>query len=54
MRELLGALGLSERVIWAGYRPASEVTALWSASDIAVLPYTDGVSLRRGTLMASW
>jgi glycosyltransferase involved in cell wall biosynthesis len=46
-------LGVSERVIWAGYRPSAEVTALWQASDIALLPYEDGVSLRRGTLMAA-
>ena len=46
-------LGVSERIIWAGYRPSAEVTALWHASDIALLPYEDGVSLRRGTLMAA-
>jgi len=46
-------LGVSERIIWAGYRPSTEVSALWHASDIALLPYEDGVSLRRGTLMAA-
>ena len=53
VKALVGELDLSERVIWAGYRPAAEVTALWRAADIAVLPYADGVSLRRGTLMAA-
>jgi len=53
VRALISELGLDRLVIWAGYRPPSEVTAFWSASDIAVLPYVDGASLRRGTLMAA-
>ncbi|MBI1801524.1 MAG: glycosyltransferase family 4 protein [Chloroflexi bacterium] len=53
IKTLLRERGLAERVIWAGYRSAGEVSALWHASDIAVLPYADGVSLRRGTLMAA-
>jgi glycosyltransferase involved in cell wall biosynthesis len=47
-------LGVSQRVIWSGYRPPDEVSALWQASDIAVLPYADGASLRRGTLLAAF
>ncbi len=53
VKALIHESGLSERVIWAGFRPAPEVTALWRASDIALLPYADGASLRRGTLMAA-
>jgi glycosyltransferase involved in cell wall biosynthesis len=53
VKGLIARLGLDERVTWTGYRPAAEVTALWHASDIALLPYTDGASLRRGTLMAA-
>ncbi len=53
VKTLLNELNLSERVVWSGYRPADEVTALWRASDIAVLPYADGASLRRGTLIAA-
>jgi glycosyltransferase involved in cell wall biosynthesis len=53
VRALIAELGLDALVIWAGYRAASEVSAFWKASDIAVLPYTDGASLRRGTLMAA-
>jgi glycosyltransferase involved in cell wall biosynthesis len=53
VKALISELGLDRLVIWTGYRPPSEVTAFWSASDIAVLPYVDGASLRRGTLMAA-
>lgn len=53
VKALISQLGLDRIVIWAGYRPPSEVTAFWAASDIAVLPYVDGASLRRGTLMAA-
>jgi glycosyltransferase involved in cell wall biosynthesis len=53
VKTLVSELGLDARVIWAGYRPPADVTAFWGASDIAVLPYVDGASLRRGTLMAA-
>lgn len=45
-------LGLSQRVHWTGFVPESEVSAYLDAVDLMVLPYRDGVSLRRGTLMA--
>ena len=54
VRALMRELGVSQRVIWSGYRPPDEVSALWQASDIAVLPYADGASLRRGTLLAAF
>jgi glycosyltransferase involved in cell wall biosynthesis len=49
---LIAKLGLEQRVHWTGFLPASEVSAYLRAADIMVLPYRDGVSLRRGTLMA--
>ena len=43
---------LSERVHWTGFLPAQRVSANLVAADLMVMPYQDGVSLRRGTLMA--
>lgn len=45
-------LGLGARVHWSGFVPDREVSTLLHAADLMVLPYNDGVSLRRGTLMA--
>ena len=45
--------GLSDRVIWTDYLPDAEASATLQASDICVLPYRDGASTRRGTLMAA-
>ena len=53
VRALITELGLDRHIIWAGYRPPAEVSACWAAADIAILPYVDGASLRRGTLMAA-
>jgi len=53
VKALIDELGVAARVIWTGYRPPAEVSAFWRASDMAVLPYSDGASLRRGTLMAA-
>lgn len=46
-------MGLSDRVHWTGYITADEVSANFCAADIVVLPYRDGVSFRRGSLMAA-
>ncbi|MBI1293814.1 glycosyltransferase [bacterium] len=48
----ISQLGLGERVKWTGHQPDSEVSADLNAADVLLMPYTDGVSLRRGTLMA--
>lgn len=52
VRELIGALGLRERVHWTGYVTPAEVSASLLATDVCVLPYRDGVSFRRGSLLA--
>lgn len=46
-------LGLASRVHWTGFLDDPGVSAHLQACDLMVLPYRDGVSLRRGTLMAA-
>ena len=53
MRQRVAELGLQQRVHWTGFVGADEVSANFAASDIALLPYRDGASFRRGSLMAA-
>lgn len=53
VRALIEELGLASRVIWTDFLPAPQVTAHLLAADAIVLPYRDGASYRRGTLMAA-
>jgi glycosyltransferase involved in cell wall biosynthesis len=53
VKGLIGELGLSSRVMWTDHTPPEIVTANFFASDMCVLPYRDGASFRRGTLMAA-
>jgi glycosyltransferase involved in cell wall biosynthesis len=53
MERLIAELGVEDRVMWTGYIGELEVSASFWASDLCVLPYRDGVSFRRGTLMAA-
>lgn len=46
-------LGLSGRVHWTTFMADEQVSAYLHAADLMVMPYRDGVSLRRGTLMAA-
>lgn len=50
---LLGGLGISRRVHWTGFVDPSDVSAYLLTADVIALPYKDGVSFRRGTLMAA-
>jgi glycosyltransferase involved in cell wall biosynthesis len=45
--------GLAVRVLWTGHVPSAEVSAWFHAADVAVLPYEDGASFRRGSLLAA-
>lgn len=49
---LVDELGLGDAVHWAGWRSPEEVSQILHAADIYVVPYDDGVSIRRGSLMA--
>lgn len=53
IQRLIEQLNLKDRVLSTGFVPEPEVSASLLASDICVLPYRDGVSLRRGTFMAA-
>src|SRR5690606_13857298 len=53
LRAQIDALGLSERVHWTGFLSDARVSAHLQAADLLVMPYRDGASLRRGTLMAA-
>jgi glycosyltransferase involved in cell wall biosynthesis len=46
-------LGIKQRVHWSGFLADEDVSAFLCSCEMMVLPYRDGASLRRGTLMAS-
>jgi glycosyltransferase involved in cell wall biosynthesis len=52
MERLIADLGLIPRVHWTGYARPARISAALMATDVCVLPYRDGVSFRRGTLLA--
>ena len=46
-------LNLGSRIVKTGYLDDASVSSYLSAADAVVLPYSDGASYRRGTLMAA-
>lgn len=52
LRGQIERLGLGGRVHWTGFLSPGRVSAHLAAADLMAMPYRDGVSLRRGTLMA--
>jgi len=53
VRDLIDGFGLGDRVAWTGYLEPQDVSACFKCSDLCVLPYRDGLSIRRGSLMAA-
>jgi glycosyltransferase involved in cell wall biosynthesis len=53
LRGEIDELGLKPRVHWSGFLADEDVSAYLCACDMMVMPYRDGASLRRGTLMAA-
>jgi glycosyltransferase involved in cell wall biosynthesis len=52
VRAVIAELGLETRVQITGYCPSEIVSAHLQAADIGVLPFLDGASYRRGSLLA--
>jgi glycosyltransferase involved in cell wall biosynthesis len=50
---LIARLNLQSRVQWTGFADDWQVSGHLLACDVVVLPYNDGVSLRRGSFMAA-
>ncbi len=46
-------LGIADSILWTGYAPTEHVSAHLLAADVCLLPYLDGASFRRGSLMAA-
>jgi glycosyltransferase involved in cell wall biosynthesis len=45
-------LGLDQYTHWMGYLPAEEISAQLSQTDILLIPYDQGISIRRSSYMA--
>ncbi|HUS17512.1 MAG TPA: glycosyltransferase family 4 protein [Chloroflexia bacterium] len=52
LRRQIAALGLTTAVYWTGYLDPAGVSAALLSADLAALPFADGASLRRGSLLA--
>ncbi len=53
IKKLIADLHLTGHIVWTGFTSDAEVSANLQAADVAVLPYRDGASYRRGSFMAA-
>jgi len=53
VEQLIDSLGVKDRVITTGYLEPAEVSRALLICDVMLLPYVDGASLRRGSLLAA-
>ena len=53
LHQQIDDLNLTDRVHWTGFVDDRRVSTFLHTADMMVMPYRDGVSLRRGTLMAA-
>lgn len=53
IKGMIEKLRLGDHVLWTGFTSDEEVSAHFGAADVAVLPYRDGASFRRGSFMAA-
>lgn len=51
--QLIQSRHLEDRVYWTGFLSAEQVSAALLSSDICALPFRDGSSVRRGSLLAA-
>ncbi|MBF6611805.1 MAG: glycosyltransferase [Chloroflexi bacterium] len=53
INKLAAELQIEDSLIWTGYLAPQEVSAALLSADMAVLPYSDGATFRRGSLLAA-
>lgn len=52
VRALAGELGVGSRITWSGFDAPPEISSALAAADLIVLPYADGASLGRSSLLS--